>query len=178
MNIFLCRIPFLELCFKWFWWYSSNRFRWFQGIFKYMEGPGYYPVCDTSTLTISNNVWTFLLCVLSWIRLFYPSLHVFPFLSYDCIFSHCTAYILAFWLKLFVYNATLNTSLSYLISSHYFTLFYLTIIISFPSNNDDTATDFILQSCLTPFANCLFLPCLLYHHLPTSQYWNTQIQFW
>ena len=27
------------------------------------------------------------------IRLFYPSLHVFVFLSYDCTFSHCTVYI-------------------------------------------------------------------------------------
>ena len=33
-----------------------ERFRWFQGIFKYMEWLGYSPSCDTPTLTISNSL--------------------------------------------------------------------------------------------------------------------------
>ena len=63
-------------CLEWLWWYSLNRFQWVQCSFKYMEGSGYLPTCDTSTLMISNAKWTFLLCVLFWIALFHPSLHV------------------------------------------------------------------------------------------------------
>ena len=54
------------------------------------------------------------LCVLSWIRLFYPSLHAFLFLSYDCTFSHYTVYICT--LKPYTSLCCLFTKL-YLISS-------------------------------------------------------------
>ena len=89
-----------------------------------MEGPWYSPACDTFTLTVSNTVWTFLLCVPQWIGLFYPSLHVFVFFYPTTVHLVTALYIfapyspiLAFWLMFFVCNAILNRALSYLILS-------------------------------------------------------------
>ena len=77
--------------------------------FKCMEGSTYFPACDASTLTISNTERTFLLCVLLWIELLYPSLHVFLFFYPTTVHLVIALYIvyapysciLAFWLVFF-----------------------------------------------------------------------------
>ena len=95
-NIFLCQIPFMEFCFKWSWWHCSNWLQWIQGILKHMERSRYFPICDTSSLMTSNAVSVSSFWCLSCIGyLYWYSYCKFTciFLSYDCIFSHCTVYI-------------------------------------------------------------------------------------
>ena len=103
--------------FKWLWWYSLNRFQLDQGSFKYIEGSGYFPACDTSTLAISLQYCiNIFLYVLMWtVFLFYPTTVYSVTALY--IFTPYSR-ILAFWLMLFVYHATLNKALSYFILSY------------------------------------------------------------
>ena len=104
-----------ELCYL-------GTFRWFQGIFKYMEGswytPALIPLLSPSPILYD---WTFLFmfcCELDYfIQVykyfsFYPmTVHLVTALYLFAPYSH----ILAFWLMLFVYNSTLNKALSHLI---------------------------------------------------------------
>ena len=84
-----------------------ERFRWFQGIFKYMEWLGYSPSCDTPTLTISNSLWTFLLCVFSCELDYFIQVYMYFFFHPTTVHLVTALYIFApysrmlvFWLML------------------------------------------------------------------------------
>ena len=107
----------------------SDIVQWIQGILKYMEGSGYFSICDTSPLmTVSGS--SVGVCRVLGISIDILLQVYMYFLSYDCILylaialyiyaPYTCSRILAFWLMLFVLHKTQNSV--YLILSYVFLL--------------------------------------------------------
>ena len=120
-NIFLCRIPFMEFCFKWSWRYFSYWFQWIQCILKYMERSGYFSICDNRLLTTSSTLsgFSFGVCrVLDILIFFIESWHVF--------FCLITVYLVIALCIFAPYNRILTVALK---GHHYifFSLHYINL---------------------------------------------------
>ena len=94
-NFLLCRITFMEFCFKWSKWYCSYWFQWIQEFLNIWKGSAIFQYA-VPLLWWFPVLWVVYLMVfvVYWISLliFYRKFTCI-FLFYDRIFTHCTVYI-------------------------------------------------------------------------------------